>query len=82
MMNPLDQALAALATQVKTNTNAEDSATAILNNIPTMISDAVAKALAAGATTAQLQSIADLGTALSAHAAPLAAAVVANTPAA
>jgi hypothetical protein len=77
----LDDELNALAAQVKANTDAEDSATAVLNQIPTMIQAAVAKALAAGATPAQLQAITDLQTALKAHADTLSAAVVANTPA-
>jgi hypothetical protein len=78
-MNALDQALTNLANQAKVNTDAEDSATIVLNKVPQMIADAVAKALAAGATAAQLQAISDLGTALAAHAAPLASAVAANT---
>jgi hypothetical protein len=81
-MAALDDALTALATQVKTNTDAEDSAVIVLNGIPAQIAKAVAAATAAGATPAQLKSITDLGTALASHAAPLAAAIVANTPAA
>jgi len=82
MAATLDQAIADLTAQVKKTTDTEDSATVLVNGIPAMIKTAVDKALALGATPAQLQSFADLQAALTAHADPLAAAVVANTPAA
>ena len=81
-MSKLDDALASLEAQATANTDAEASAVVVLNKIPQMIADAVAAALAAGATAAELQSITDLQAKLAASAASLGAAVVANTPAA
>jgi len=81
-MAALDDELVQLETQVTANTDAEDSGTIVINKIPQMIADAVAAAIAARATPAQLQKITDLQTALKAHADPLAAAIAANTPAA
>lgn len=76
----LDDTIAALTAQVTANTDAEASATTLLNSIPSLIQAAVDKALAAGATPAQLQEITDLQAKLQASVTPLAAAVVANTP--
>lgn len=59
-----------------------DSATALVNSIPTLIQDAVTKALAGGATAAQLAPFTDLISQVQAKSAALSAAVVANTPAA
>lgn len=76
----LDAAIAALQAQVAQNVTVEGSATTLVDAIPGLIAAAVAKAQAAGATPAELQSLTDLGTALSAAAAPLSAAITANTP--
>jgi hypothetical protein len=68
--------------EIQAATTVIDSATIFANSVPGLISDAVSKALANGATAAQLAPLTDLGTALKAKADALAAAVVANTPAA
>jgi hypothetical protein len=81
-MAALDDQITQLTAQVKSNTDAEDSGTIVINKIPQFITDAVNAALAKGATPAQLQALTDLATTLKAHADPLAAAIVANTPAA
>ena len=75
----LDDTIAALTAQVTTNTDAEASATTVLNSVPGMIQAAVDAALAKGATDAQLQAFADLKNKLQASVTPLAAAIVANT---
>lgn len=59
-----------------------DSATAFVNGVPALIQAGVDKAIAAGATAEQLQPLVDLGDALKAKSDALAAAIVANTPAA
>jgi hypothetical protein len=65
--------MAELETQVKANTDAEDSAVLLIQGIAKQLTDA----LAAGADPARLQALVDQ---LKSHADPLAAAVVANTP--
>ncbi len=77
----LDTQIATLTASVTALTTAGDSAIAMLNGIKQMIADAVAKALAAGATAVQLQALTDLGTKLDSETSNLAAAVVANTAA-
>ena len=79
-----DAAFDALAAQVKANTDAEAAAVVVLNGVAARIDAAVAAALAAnpGITAAQLQGITDEATSLKGSAADLAAATVANTPAA
>jgi hypothetical protein len=77
-----NQVLADLAAQVKVNTDAEDSAIKVLNGIAARIDAAVAAAIANGATAAELAPVSDEVTALKASSDALAAAVVANTPAA
>lgn len=79
MANPT---LDALATQVKASTDAEASAVTVLNGIAARIAAAVAAATANGATADELQPVTDEVTALKASSDALAAAVVANTPAA
>lgn len=79
-VSTLDADIAALQAAVAAEAAVEASAVVLLNGIPAMITDAVAAALAAGATPAQLQALTDLATAVSANSAPLAAAVAANTP--
>jgi hypothetical protein len=70
-----------LTAQVKANTDAEDAAVIALNGIAARIDAAVATATAAGASPATLAAITALSTDLKAHADPLAAAIVADTPA-
>ena len=84
MSEIIDKALADLAAQAAINTSAEDSAVAVLNGIASRIDAAVAKAIAdnPGVTAAQLQGITDETAAMKTSADALAAAVVANTPAA
>lgn len=79
-----DAAFSALATQVKDNTDVEASAVIVMNGFASRVAAAVAAALAAnpGITPAQLQGITDEVTAMKGSATALAAAVVANTPAA
>jgi len=74
--------LDSLANQVKANTDAEASAVIVLNGIAGRIQKAVDAALANGATEAELQPVSDEVAALKASSDALAAAVVANTPAA
>ena len=82
-MPTVDEVIAALTPRVKANTDAEDSATLLIQGIPAMIQAAVDKATAAGPLTpAQVQAFTDLQTSLQTHADSLAAAVVAGTPAA
>ena len=81
-MAALDDQIAVLTADVTAEDTVIDSAVTLLNGIPALIKDAVDKALAAGATPAQLQSLTDLGTTMTAKSQALAAAVTANTPAA
>jgi hypothetical protein len=78
----MDQELQALRDEVTAVTEGQDAALAVINGINDRIAAAVAAAQAAGATPEQLQAITDLTASLRQHADPLAAAVVANTPAA
>ena len=81
-MAALDDQIAVLTADVTAEDTVIDSAVTLINGIPALIKDAVDKALAAGATPAQLQSLTDLGTTMTAKSQALAAAVTANTPAA
>lgn len=78
----LDAELATLRGQVEANTSATQSAVTLMNGIGQRIQDAVAAAMAAGATAEELQAVTDLGTAVQSNADALGAAVAANTPAA
>jgi len=69
-----------LVAQVKANEDAEDSATLLVNGIAGQISAAVAAATSLSA--ADRAKLVSLVADLKSHADPLAAAVVANTPAA
>ena len=71
-----------LAAQVKANTDAEDSATLLINGFAARVQAAVDAAIAGGATAAQLAPVQDEVTAMKRSADALSAAVVANTPAA
>jgi hypothetical protein len=80
-MDPnLDSTIGALTTEVTNATTVEASATAFVNGVPGLITAAVDKAVAAGATKAQLQAITDLATALKAKSSQLSDAITANTP--
>lgn len=74
--------LDALTTEITNATTVEDSATALINGIAAQIAAAVQAALANGATAAEIQPVADLGTQLQAKSDALQAAITANTPAA
>ena len=81
-MAQIDDEITALTTAVAAEKTVDDSAIALLNGIVGRIDAAVAAALAAGATTAQLQAIADASAALKTQTDALGAAVTANTLAA
>lgn len=78
----LQTSIDGLTAKVQAQTAVDASAVTLIQGIPQLIAAAVAAATAAGATSAQLQAITDLGTQLDAASGPLAAAVTANTPAA
>jgi len=78
MPNPIVDATIA---QITTTDNVIDSAVTLVNGIAKLIADAVAAAVANGATAAELQPLSDLVTTLNTKSAALAAAVAANTPA-
>ena len=81
-MAAIDDDLTELTADVSANTDLVQSAVTALNGIAQKVTDAVAAALAAGATPAQLQSVTDAATAIKANSAALAAAIPASTPAA
>jgi len=81
-MATLQDAINQLKAQVAANKSAIDSAKDLINGFGARLDAATAAAKAAGATDAQLQSLTDLSTAIKADDDGLAAAVVANTPAA
>jgi hypothetical protein len=81
-MAELDDKIAALQADVAEESTVEQSAVKLINGIPALIAEAVAKAQAAGATPTQLQALTDLGTTLTTNATTLGAAVTANTLAA
>ena len=78
-MNPT---LQALADQVAATNSVIDSAVALVNGIGALITAAVNKALANGATAEQLAPVTDEIAALKGKTDALAAAVAANTPSA
>lgn len=77
MPNPI---LDSLAAQVTAQVTLETSVTAFINGEAARLQAAVDKALAGGATAAELAPIQDEVTALAASAAAMNAALVANTP--
>lgn len=77
MANPI---LGALTKQVTANTDAEESATLLINGLSTRIQAAVDAALANGATEAELAPVQDEVDAMKKSADALATAVLANTP--
>jgi hypothetical protein len=76
-MSPIIDALTAQVTRAE---GIEESAVITINGIAQRIADAVAAALANGATAEQLQPVADLGTALDSESTVLADAIAANQP--
>lgn len=81
-MSQLDDQIQALTDAVAQETTVNASAITLINGIPGLIADAIAKATAAGATPAQLQALSDLQAKVTSSSTDLAAAVMANTPAA
>jgi hypothetical protein len=79
MPSPLLQNVTADVTKA---TEVIKSATALINGFQAALEAAIAKAIANGATEAELQPVSVLSDALETEADALAAAVVANTPAA
>ena len=79
-MSQLDDELAALKAEVARDVEVMGSAVTLIGGIGGMIQKAVDAALAAGATTEQLQAITDVQTSLKNESDALAAAVAANTP--
>lgn len=77
-MSQMDDELTQLTSDVTAMRGAVDSATALISGFQAAMAKAVADALAAGATPAQLQSLTDLDTSLNAEKTDLAAAVAAN----
>lgn len=70
-----------LIDDVKANHDVIDSAVLLINGIAQRITDAVAAAMANGATAAELQPLTDLSTSIKAKSQVLADAVAASTPA-
>ena len=81
-MAKLDDQIATLQATVANDTTVEQSAITLISGLATQLQAALAAAQAAGATPAQLQSLADLQTQITSNSTALAAAVTANTPAA
>jgi hypothetical protein len=82
IMSQFDDTIATLTGAVTAETSEVASAEVLINSIPTLISTAVAAAIAAGATPVQLQALTDLSTSLTKNTGELTTAVVANTPSA
>jgi hypothetical protein len=78
----MDAKFQALIDQVKANTDVEASAVALISGLSQRLTDALAKASAAGATDEQLAAVTAETDALKASADALAKAVTANTPSA
>jgi hypothetical protein len=80
-MSALDDKIAALKQEIQNDTTVIGSAVALINGFAQRLQEAIAAALAAGATEAQLLAMTELNTSLAANDQALAAAVAANTPA-
>lgn len=80
MSATLQDAITALQAEVAAENSVIDSAVLLINGFAGQLAAAIAAATAAGATTAQLQSLTDLGTSITSKQSELAAAVAANTP--
>lgn len=76
------QVLTDLAAQVAVNTSVEGSAVVLINGFAQRLTDAVAAAIANGATAEELAPVQEQVDAMKASAQALADAVTANTPAA
>ncbi len=81
IMTALDDSITTLQGDVSNLTSVVGSAEALINGFAQRLQDAIAAALAAGATDAELSALNDLHSAISDNASGLAAAVAANTPA-
>lgn len=81
-MSQLDDAITALTAEVTAENTEIDSAIVFIKGVPALIQTAIDAAVAKGASPAQLQSLADLKTAMENKASDLAAALVAGTPSA
>jgi hypothetical protein len=81
MQNQLDQAIAQLQAQVTTDTSATHAAVSLTSGIINMIQQAMAQAIAEGATPTQLQAITNATNAIQRKARAFGQAVSANTPA-
>ena len=79
LKSTLDEQVAALAVEVTNGTTVKNSVVTLIQGIPALIAAAIAKALAAGATPAQLQAISDLQDTLANNDTVMATAVVAGT---
>jgi hypothetical protein len=77
MANPIVDQVTQAVTAAK---SVEEAATALILGIQGRIDDAVQKAIANGATDAELQPLKDLSSALASDTAALTAAITANTP--
>lgn len=77
-----EETLTILRAEIARNKEVDASAIVLLNGIVARIDAAVAAAIAGGATAAQVAEMKALGVSLAADTDALAAAVVANTPAA
>lgn len=82
MSAELDAKIAALQASVAHDTEVEASAITLLSGLKTQLDAAIAAAVAAGATSAELQALTDLSTTIDSNASALSDAVAANTPAA
>lgn len=81
MSDTLQSAIDQLRQDVEAQTTVTQSAVTLINGIPALIADAIAKSQAAGATAEQLQALHDLDSQIQAASQGLAAAVSANTTA-
>lgn len=77
-MAQMDDEIAQLTADVTAERGAVDSATQLINGISAKVDAAVAAALAAGATPAQLQALTDLSASVKTQTSDLSAAVAAN----
>jgi hypothetical protein len=80
MSNTVQQAIDALTADVAQETTVNQSAIALIQGVPALITAAIAAASAAGATPAQLAAFDALNTSLAVNTSALAAAVTAGTP--
>jgi hypothetical protein len=81
-MAAIDDSLTTLTATVAANTTVMGSASALITGFGAQLAAAIAAAQAAGATPAELQTLTDLNTTLTANNATLTAAIASNTPAA